>query len=165
MPSGANPLLGRAAVALATAGGLGWMPVAPGTAGSAVGLLLGWLGARTLPQVSALLLLVVTFVGCALVCAEAERALGEHDPPRVVLDEVWGMAMVVMVLPGTAWSWTTLAVAFVLFRAFDTVKPPPLPQLARLRAGWGIMADDLGAAAYTCAVLLWAEWLSGRMIG
>lgn len=153
MPSGGKPLIGRAAVALATAGGLGWMPVAPGTGGSAIGLLLGVLAARVFALPLSVILLALTFAGSAFVCARAERELGEHDPPRVVLDEVWGMAAVVMVLPWSAASWAALLIAFLLFRVFDTVKPPPLRRLAMLPAGWGIMADDAGAAAYACMVL------------
>ena len=63
--------------------------------------------------------------------------------------------------PSLCASWVGMAAAFALFRAFDTLKPPPLRLLARLPGGWGIMADDLGASVYTTAVLGVAKWLSG----
>jgi len=143
----------RAAVFLATLGGIGRIPWAPGTWGSAVGLGLGLLLARTISQPLSWLLLVLAFLGCVSLCTQAERHLGRHDPPAVILDEVWGMAAIVIALPWTALSATRLAAAFLLFRVFDIVKPPPLKRLARLPGGWGIMADDLGAALYAAAVV------------
>jgi phosphatidylglycerophosphatase A len=93
-------------------------------------------------------------VGCARLCGAAEQELAQHDPPAVVLDEVWGMAAVVIALPQLRVSWWWLVASLLLFRFFDIVKPPPLKRLAQLPGGWGIMADDLGAAAYT-ALTLW----------
>ena len=129
------------------------MPLAPGTWGSLVGLLLGVVAARTMSWLIEVSVLAVLFPICALVCGQAERRLGQHDPSSVILDEVWGMAAVIVAVPSIAASWPLLAVAFLLFRTFDIAKPPPLTQFANLPAGWGIMADDFGAAAYTICVL------------
>ena len=145
----------------ATVGGLGKVPWAAGTWGSAVGFLLGMVAIRRLAWPQSLLLLVVTFIGCAFICTRAEHRLGQHDPPQVILDEVWGMASILMVLPWSASSWVRRLVAFLLFRAFDITKPPPLRHLARLPQGLGIMADDLGAAAYGLLVL----WSISRLAG
>ena len=148
-----------AASLLATVGGLGCLPVAPGTWGSLVGVMLGILGARLAspegghPSGWGVALLVATFIIGAVVCTHAERHLGQPDPPAIILDEVWGMAAVIVVLPWTAGSWPFLLVAFLLFRVFDVAKPPPLRHLARLPTGWGIMADDLGAACYAMVLL------------
>ena len=150
---------------VATVGGLGYLPWAPGTWGSAVGLILGLLCVRTLSWSAALIALPLSFVVGALVCTHAERALGQHDPPAVILDEVWGMAAVILIFPWITFSWALLVVAFLSFRAFDILKPPPLKRLARLRGGWGIMADDAGAAAYTALVLFVAAWLWVRQLG
>lgn len=150
----APPWPRRAATFVATLGGIGWTPWAPGTWGSVVGLLLGLLAARTLGPSHAFLLLVLTFLGCASCCARAERQLDRHDPPAVILDEVWGMAAILVALPGSTRSVPRLLAALLLFRFFDIVKPPPVKRLARLPGGWGIMADDLGAALYTIAVLM-----------
>lgn len=146
----------KAAVYLATVGGVGRLPVAPGTWGSALGLGLGLLA----PPV-AVIFLAVTFVASALICTQAERALGEKDPRPVILDEVWAMAAVIMALPWIAASPWRLLAGFLLFRYFDIVKPPPLRRLERLPGGWGIMADDLGAGAYTVLIL----WIVARIAG
>ncbi|MBI2104213.1 MAG: phosphatidylglycerophosphatase A [Candidatus Omnitrophica bacterium] len=138
---------------MATVGGLGRVPWAPGTWGSVVGLALGWLAAHTISPALGWTLLVLTFAGCAHIGTRAERQLAQHDPPAVILDEVWGMAAVVIALPWTAASWGWLLGALALFRVFDIVKPPPLKRLARLPAGWGIMADDAGASAYTILIV------------
>ena len=143
------------AVLLATCGGVGRLPVAPGTWGSIVGLGLGVLSARCLGAGVAIPMLLIGFVVCAAICTRAERALGLHDPPAVNLDEVWGMAAVIMVWPHLAGRLAPLSLAFLFFRLFDMVKPPPLQRLAKLPRGWGIMADDAGATAYTL-LALWA---------
>jgi len=142
------------AVFLATLGGLGRVPVGPGTLGSVVGVFLGSLlvGQEFGPLLTGIILLV-TFVISAVICTRAEQQLQQHDPSAVILDEVWGMTAVLLVLPAVLSTPLHLFVSFGLFRAFDIIKPPPLKQLARLPAGWGIMADDLGATIYTIFVL------------
>ena len=147
-------------VLLATCGGVGGLPVAPGTWGSLVGVLLGVIGAKLLRHPYALFTLIAAFVLFAWICGKAARALGEPDPRSVILDEVWGMAAVVMALPWLVSVWSHLIVGFMLFRAFDVAEPPPLRELERLSGGWGIMADDLGAAAYTI-LLLWVIHIVG----
>ena len=146
---------------LATVGGLGRIPLAPGTWGSGVGLLLGVLTVRALRHPVSPLLLIGSFVVAALICAQAERALRRHDPPMVILDEVWAMWAIVVVLPWISVSWSRLLVACLLFRLFDITKPPPLKHLAHLPSGLGIMADDLGAAVYTVLIL----WVISRTTG
>jgi len=138
---------------IATVGRLGHVPLAPGTWGSLVGLLVGAMSLRLVRAPSLIILLAVAWCLAALLCDVAERELKRHDAPAIILDEVLGMASVVIVLPWTLTSWFSVAMAFFLFRAFDVLKPPPLRQLARLPGGWGIVADDLGAAAYTILIL------------
>ena len=148
----------RFAVFLATLGGLGRIRWAPGTWGSVVGLLGG---IATLhwyywPWWVMLVILAIKFVICALLCTVAEREIGIHDAPAIILDEVWAMAAIVIVAPWIATNCAApvwLIAAFVLFRFFDILKPLPLNWLAQLPSGWGIMADDLGAAVYTLIVL------------
>ena len=60
---------------------------------------------------------------------------------------MWAVTSAVPLVSEVAW---LAVIAFVLFRAFDIAKPPPLPRLARYAGGWGIMLDDLGASIYTC---------------
>ena len=89
-----------------------------------------------------------------IVCARAERELGQHDAPQIILDEVWAMTAIVVGLAQMAPNPSAVWWSFLAFRFFDITKPPPLRWLARLPAGWGIMADDAGAAVYTL-LLCW----------
>src|SRR5207302_879869 len=80
----------------------------------------------------------------------AEALLGGKDPGAIVVDEVAGMTLSVLALPLTP---AVLAVAFVLFRVFDVVKPPPARGSQSLRGGVGVMVDDLIAGLYALAVV------------
>ena len=143
----------RLAKFLATVGGVGYCPVAPGTAGSLVGLLVGWAAsspASALVRVGGVL--VGTWLAIA-VSTRTERELGRLDPPVVVIDELVGMWLVLALLPFVRQSVWLMVAAFGLFRVFDIVKPFPLKVLARLPGGWGIVFDDLGASAYTCVII------------
>ena len=140
---------------IATAGGAGYCPVAPGTAGSLVGWLIGFLAATHLPVGWRLPAWVAAVIISIIASTVAERQLGIHDPSVVVIDEVVGMWMVFILLPRAAESLLVSLAAFILFRTFDTIKPLPLRWLARAPGGWGIVLDDLGAAAYTCLIVAW----------
>lgn len=145
---------GQIALWIGTVGGIGYLPWVPGTWGSLVGLLAGLLMHRWLDPLMAVGLFLVLCPLVASVCTHAERELGRHDAPPIVLDEVVGMAAIILLLPPGALTPIWGVAAFLSFRLFDIVKPPPLRRLARLPAGWGILADDLGASAYSC-LLLW----------
>lgn len=155
--------MGRVAVALATAGYAGFFPFAPGTVGSAVGVAV-WAAARLAGAtwVAEALLVVTLLVVGALAASEAERRLGTTDPGPVVIDEVMGQCVSLIAAPLT---WNTALLGFLLFRAFDIVKPPPARQLERAHGGWGIMLDDLAAGVYAAivlrvAVIYWPGWLA-----
>lgn len=132
------------AIALATALGAGYAPKAPGTFGSAVGLLLWWL----LPASSAIqaAAIVVIFVVGAWSGSHAERHFGKSDPGQVVIDEVLGQLMTMWMNPVHGWLGALLG--FGLFRLMDIVKPYPARQLEALHGGVGIMADDAMAGVY-----------------
>ena len=138
----------RFALALATVFGVGYVPLAPGTWGSAVGLLL-WmvLPASAAPQAIAI---VALFVIGSWSGGVAERHFGVTDPAPVVIDEVMGMLITLFLNPV---GWTGAAGALVLFRIADVVKPFPANRLERLPAGVGVMADDAMAAIYANLVL------------
>ena len=141
---------------LATCGWVGHVPFAPGTAGSLVGL--ACYGAvRLLAGDWAQLALVAAVVACGVWAATAaERHFGRSDPGAVVIDEVAGMLLTLLWLPVT---WQGAVAGFCLFRLFDVVKPFPARQVERLSGGWGIMADDIAAAAYAhvaLRILVWA---------
>ncbi len=141
--------------------GLGKCVPAPGTWGSLLGLVVGWFVSRSLSAWVLIAWLIVSFVLSAWICTRAEQLLARQDPPMVVLDEVWGMMAIVSCLPWLTASIKALLGAFLAFRIFDILKPFPLKRLARLPAGWGIMADDCGAAFYTIVLL---QWLRGYLI-
>ena len=151
--------MGRLAKFLATGFGVGYVPKAPGTAGTVLGLALGLLP-LTLTQPLTIVAVAVLLLLGVWICGAAETAIGRIDPSCVVLDEILAMWLIVVALPEVRQHAAGLALAFAGFRLFDIAKPPPLRLLARLPGGWGIMLDDLGAAGYTVIVLwlLRAAW-------
>lgn len=160
------------ALLLATCGGVGRAPVAPGTFGSLVGLPLslatGWAAAWIAGRVSAAdsglatpleaAIIALIFVLSVPVCTRAAALLGSKDPGPVVLDEAVAVPAVLLAVPLADREPAVLAAAFILFRIFDILKPPPIRQIEGLPAGLGIMADDMAAAAYAAACLAVARW-------
>jgi phosphatidylglycerophosphatase A len=139
------------ALAIATVLGVGRVPFAPGTFGSAVGLLV-WAALWALSGSVALqaAAIVVVFVAGVWSASVAERRYGATDPGAVVIDEVLGMLITLFLNPV---GWRGALVGFVLFRIFDVIKPYPANRLERLHGGLGIMADDAMAAVYANMVL------------
>lgn len=173
-PAGASRL--HAALVVATCGGIGWIPWAPGTFGSlagiplaiATGTVAAWIAnAIGLSGPLAVAPLEVVIIAILLIASvpiatRAARVLASKDPGPVVIDEVIAVPLVLTVVPPSDRGWAVLLAAFVLFRIFDIVKPPPCRQLERLPGGLGIMADDQAAAVYGAACLAiarWQEWL------
>ena len=138
-----------AATLVATGLGSGFSPVAPGTAGSLVGLALFVpLAHRPWPvQLGAAV--AVTLVG-ALAGGRLATLVGRKDPGLVVVDEVAGQWITLLALPLTP---IVALSGFLLFRAMDIVKPWPARDLERLPGGWGIMADDVAAGIYAHLLL------------
>ncbi len=137
-----------AALALATCLGVGYVPFAPGTAGSLAGLVLWALLPHSIQTQSAVI--VVLFAGGAWASGLAERHFRTTDPPPVVIDEVMGMLVTLFM---NQVGWLGAIGAFCLFRFFDVIKPYPADRLERLAGGLGVMADDLMAAIYANVVL------------
>ena len=134
----------RLAVLLATAGGAGYAPVAPGTVGSAVGAI-AYLLTKEWPaswQIAAGG--AVTLIGI-WAASEAARHFGRHDPGEVVIDEVAGQWLTLL-LTGVGPVGTV--VGFFVFRVLDVTKPWPARRFESLPAGLGIMADDVAVAVY-----------------
>jgi phosphatidylglycerophosphatase A len=136
------------ALAIATVLGVGRVPFAPGTFGSAVGLLIWAMIAASLPAQA--VAIVVVFTAGVWSGGFAERHYGATDPGAVVIDEVLGMLVTLFFNPV---GWTGALVAFLLFRIFDVIKPYPANRLERLHGGLGIMSDDAMAAVYANMVL------------
>jgi phosphatidylglycerophosphatase A len=141
----------RLAVFLATAAYSGYFPFAPGTVGSAVGLVV-YAGLRQIPPAAgipfslleAMAIAAVFFVGI-WAATISERHFGGTDSGPIVLDEVLGMLITLAFIPvgpGAA------IAGFFLFRIFDIVKPFPARRFEALHGGLGVMADDAMAAVY-----------------
>ncbi len=128
---------------IATLGGLGRVPVAPGTAASFAALPLAWLLAY---YGGSALLLGATLAAAVIgtwACGAYARSKNEVDPSECVADELVGQWLTFAFAPITL---TGLLVAFLLFRLFDVLKPWPIPIAERLEGGLGIVADDVVAA-------------------
>lgn len=136
------------ALALATVLGTGYAPVAPGTFGSAAGLIFWWLlPASAAVQLSAI---VIVFALGSWSGSVAESHFKGTDPGPVVLDEVLGMLITLFMNPV---GWVGALLGFLLFRVADIVKPYPANRLEALHGGFGIMADDAMAAVYSNVAL------------
>jgi len=144
--------------------GLGCLPGAPGTFGSAGAIVVAlgvWAAHRAagtpaiVPDAAWVVLTVLAGTGCVkwgpwAVVYFAARAGKPGDPRQVVLDEFAGqwLALLAIPMPTFERALAVLGLQFFLFRLFDVIKPPPARRLEKLPAGWGILSDDLAAAVY-----------------
>jgi phosphatidylglycerophosphatase A len=148
-------LLSRPAHLIAFGLGAGLVPVAPGTWGTLVALPVYWLVSPRLEPVEFLLVVVVLFALGVWACGATGRALGIADHGGMVWDETVAFLLVLFFTP-PALEWQALA--FLIFRLFDILKPPPIRHYDRtLKNGFGVMLDDLIAAFYTLLVLAIAK--------
>lgn len=172
------------ALAIATCGGIGYAPIAPGTLGSILAIFI-YLALRSLtlnalsrfasvnsflhfdPQpmfvaVESAAILLITLIGI-WAASRVEALDRKKDPSKVIVDEVAGQ--LVALLPIPLWvigpQRLSIVFAFLLFRTFDIVKPFPIKRLEKLDSGLGIMADDLAAGAYAAIIgsIIVAVWL------
>ena len=147
----------RLAVFIATVAYCGYFPIAPGTIGSAAGLLFYafvlWTGS---PVVEAGLIVGI-FAAGVWAGTTAERYFGGVDPGPIVVDEVVGMLITLAFIPNLGWSGALAG--FVLFRIFDVIKPYPAARFEQLHGGLGVMADDAMAAVYANLSLRALLWL------
>jgi len=128
-------------LALATWGGAGYLPAAPGTWGAAAALPLWWLLAHLGPLGYTVGYAVLVAVGVA-VAGPAQRLLGRADHPAIVIDEAAGL---LLALAGVPSHWTWALTGFALFRAFDILKPWPIRWLSRGNGGLEVVVDDVAA--------------------
>jgi len=142
------------ATLIATAGGAGLSPIAPGTVGALVAIPLAYFLDKlgTLSYVLA----IVAVAGVGAWAAEVyDEAWGTHDAQSIVVDEVAGMLLSVVCVPRTAMN---LILGFLLFRLFDIWKPWPVRFVDQnVGGGIGCMADDLIAGCYAALLLLAIE--------
>ena len=136
---------------LATGCFVGKIPIAPGTAGTVVGVLL-YLLIWPLPPIL-YVVTTVTFIFFAVwVSTKAQEIYGEQDPREVVIDEIAGF---LVTMAFHKYDVSLIIGGFILFRIFDIVKPFPLRWIERrFLSGWGIVLDDVAAGIYA-NVALW----------
>lgn len=138
--------MSRAATWIATLGPVGWWPVGPGTLAS-LAVAGAWWWAAPSRGVTLVAAAVLTAIG-TLAATLAERRLGPDDG-RIVIDEAAGMTLALTGVPAGP---VGAAVAFLLFRALDIGKPPPVSWCERTRGGAGVMLDDVVAGALAAGI-------------
>jgi phosphatidylglycerophosphatase A len=149
------------AIALATAGGAGFSPVAPGTAGSVVGVLV-FLGIQALNGGAYYLHAIISIFIVGIWASSRVERLWGHDAQRIVIDEVVGQMIALGIAAGRhRLSPFYIVLGFALFRLFDIVKPFPIRRLERFKGGLGVIADDVGAGLYALAVLTFIRYIHG----
>ena len=139
----------RVAMLVATAGGAGYFPIAPGTVGSAVGVVI-YVLTRGWPLVWQAALIAVVSLAGIWAAGVAAKQLDREDPSQVVVDEVAGQ-LVTLFAAGA--SWAGMLLGFLVFRVLDIIKPWPANRFERLHGGLGIMADDLMAGVYGALIV------------
>jgi phosphatidylglycerophosphatase A len=144
-----NRLTGSVILFIAQGAYAGRFPIAPGTAGTLVGVFL-YLGIKNFSPLPYAALCILLCVIGAWAAGRAEAILGGKDSPSIVIDEIAGYLIALFMVPA---SWSFVAAGFFLFRVFDVVKPWPLDDLQEVRGGLGVMLDDIGAGVYTNLVL------------
>lgn len=139
--------------------GSGLAPKAPGTFGTLAAIPVVILAA-CLGTTGFIIATVIASVVGIYLCGYTAKAMGEHDHPAIVWDEIAGYMVAMIAVPI---SWQTLLVAFILFRIFDIIKPWPIRYLdKRVHGGFGIMIDDILAGLASLAIihlLLSLGWL------
>jgi phosphatidylglycerophosphatase A len=148
-----------AAIVIATAGGAGFAPKAPGTAGSVVGVLIYLLIEALHAGAYYPHAIIFLFIVGVWAATRVEHIWG-HDARRIVIDEVVGQMLTFGIAAGRyQLSAFYIILGFGLFRLFDIVKPFPIRHLERLKGGLGVVADDVGAGLYALAVLTLIRYL------
>lgn len=128
---------------------IGYIPWAPGTAGSMLGLLVYW----SIPDnhsFFSLFVIIALFLLGAWSSSIVEEESGQKDNQIIVIDEIVGMLVTVAFFEKNL---KILIIGFFLFRFFDILKLYPAGKLERIPGGWGVMIDDIMAGIYAAIVL------------
>ena len=128
----------------------GYCPVAPGTAGTLVGVCFFWCFSKFTPPLY--LITVLAFIFLSVWIADgAEKIFQKKDAPCIVIDEISGLLITMALIP---WSWLNVGLGFLLFRFFDIIKPFPARWVEKkLPGGWGVVLDDIVAGVYGNIIL------------
>jgi len=136
-------------LAIATGLGSGYSPVASGTAGSFLAMLIYWFVFPTNPVLVLAIAAAVTALS-VYSGGEAEKILDSRDDSRIVIDEFAGYYVSVLFLPKTIFF---AVAAFLLFRLFDVIKPWFVNRVQDWKGGWGVTFDDIFAGIFANIVL------------
>lgn len=141
---------------IATGGGSGYLPKAPGTWGSLVGVLL-WLLFHGMSPAQYGLLITGLFIVGTIAAGAAEKIMDRPDPGLVVIDEIVGQMIALAAAPVNP---AVIILGFAFFRFFDILKPFPVGWLdSHIHGGLGIMLDDVAAGFYALLLLQLGLWL------
>jgi len=136
---------------LATGLGIGDLPRAPGTLATLVAVILYLVFRKILPGPLSYGIMLVLFSGMAVwICGTVEKYLGKKDSSAIVIDEMAGFLLAMFLVP---FSVRMLILGFILFRAFDILKPFRIDRIESLPGGWGVVGDDLAAGILTNILL------------
>ena len=144
-----NKLSDKISLFIARGAYSGRFPIAPGTAGTVVGVLLYLLLQHLSPLWYGAACAGVAVLG-TWAAGYADRILGTKDSPSIVIDEIAGFLAAMLLIP---FLWGYVVAGVILFRFFDILKPWPLNRLQDVPGGPGVMLDDIGAAVYTNVIL------------
>jgi len=134
--------------------GIGYLPYMPGTYGSIAGVVLYYL-LRNNIAICWFFVIIIILLGF-LASKKAEDIFGKKDPSFVVIDEVAAIMVVLLFAPQTIFF---IILSFLLFRLFDIIKPCPIKKIEQFSGSWGIMLDDLMAAAYAILVIYLVKYI------
>jgi len=128
---------------LGTGFGVGYTPFLPGTAGTLLGVVIYLVLSRIFTYPFSYVVMLVIFSGFGVwICGKCDHHFEKKDSPVIVIDEIEGFLIAMFALPV---SFRFILLGFILFRAFDILKPFKIERLQKLPGGWGIMADDIAA--------------------
>ena len=148
----------KALAYLATLGPFGNLSPAPGTIGSVIAVIMGYVIASFGAEILAAATIIIIIFGT--MAADAYGRINQHkDAPEVIIDEVAGQWIPLIILPLDPW-W--FASAFILFRFFDITKVGPVGMAERLSGGVGVMADDIVAGVLSAICLFCAALIMGK---
>ncbi len=136
---------------VATAGGIGYLPIAPGTWAAGIAAVFWFYFNNSISgSYNIQLLLTVIVIAAGIYYAGKILSENEKDPSYIVIDEVAGLFVTLIFIPPTFYN---VLLGFILFRFFDIVKPLGVRTMEKYPQGWGIMLDDILAGIYSNVVI------------
>jgi len=135
---------------IATCFKVGYLPLAPGTWGSIFAILLWWVFIKDLNLYVFGVVIVFFFIIGIVTSNIMIDELDDNDPSHIIIDELVGQWLALLFLPK---GLINIAIAFILFRFFDIIKPWPISLIEKLPKGLGVMSDDLVAGFVTLVLI------------